>query len=247
MAADISRIAQEVKCRGIILLCKRMRESDLLVHLFTKTHGRMMFYAFGALNSRKRFPSGCDPLWHVQFHGEQNNKGGWTLKEVTLVNPFIELTKDVKKFQIASQALQLIYRMTPLEHPNSNLFILLGGFLQTLSQPMETELNSHLLFLFEVKALQYAGMLHLGEMCTQCGGVIGTTVSWMSVRGLVCHTCKPGVRGSHRAFEYQDRVRVKQFLATHNLKVVYDLTQDSAHALSKLRPHVEGVKADYGL
>jgi hypothetical protein len=148
----------DIKDRGIILTRKWIREDDVMMHILTRRHGLILTYAHKAAISKRRFRNCCEIFRHIQFFAKRSKSEFCTMEEIITLNYFKPLTHTYQNYQIATQALQLIRTICPPEHPSQRLYILLGGFLQFLTQTS----NPHLAWpVFELKVLQAAGIFSM--------------------------------------------------------------------------------------
>ncbi|MEQ1876753.1 MAG: DNA repair protein RecO [Bdellovibrionia bacterium] len=136
-------------------------ESDLVIHGIN-THGaKVVFYARGALRSRKRFGGGIlEPTHYIQVLyrvSHKNPDAMMQMQEATLIEDFPKLREDYERLELALHCLTLTDRMSKEGTVHSEgVFHLLGNMLRTI----ETSDNLPLLKLhFELKLIALQGDL----------------------------------------------------------------------------------------
>lgn len=179
------------------LLLKRTdyREADLIVTLFSATHGKVRALARGARNSRKRFAGALEPIHTLDVDLDQPKRGDlFELRSSDVAIPRVHLSQDLDKLQGAGKVLGWLRDALPERHPEPELWELSSALLASLDAPQtrntDVELGSF--------GLQFLVLLGWGldfESCVKCGkscpeGKPGTLSA--SHGGLVCTACGGG-------------------------------------------------------
>jgi DNA repair protein RecO (recombination protein O) len=136
-------------------------ESDLVVHGLNPVGAKVVFYARGALRSRKRFGGGVlEPTHYIQVTyrtSHHNPEAMMQMQEASLLEDFPLLRSDYERLDLALHCLALVDRMSKEGMVHSEgVFHLLGNALRSL----ETSKSLPLLKLhFELKLLALQGEL----------------------------------------------------------------------------------------
>ena len=209
----------EIKDQGIILSRKLIREDDVLIHVLSRHFGQLLLYAHHGAISKRRFPNSCEILRHVQFYAKKSHNDFWTLQEITTLNYFKELSQQYGRYVIATRALSLIKKMVPLEYPSERLYILLGGFLQFLTQTPTPELTW---VAFEIKVVQEAGLFSLN--------LVQKAISEHRLR-----------------LSGEEITRVQMFLNSKNQHWIFSRPKEEMAVLQKLEVLMRRIREDYNL
>src|SRR5438552_9951402 len=103
---------------GIVLKTTPLRESDLLVVLYTSTHGRVTAVARGARKSRRRFAGALSLLVLARYQLGRRPRGElWSLESAEVVREWTQLSSDVIAVAHASYVAELIDGLLPAESP----------------------------------------------------------------------------------------------------------------------------------
>ena len=165
-------------------------ESDRVVTLFTRTHGKLGAIARAARKSLKRFGAGL-ALFGV---GEAtlNERPGAdlaTLESFDAARGFPLLLTDVAKVAHGGYACELVRELVPPHQPEPQLFDQLVNFLDYLERhPARAET----LRVFELHVLDSVGLRPTLDRCTRCDDdVLDQPGQVFPVRagGVVCGAC----------------------------------------------------------
>lgn len=243
MDLDRTNNVMEIKDRGLVLLRRLVREDDLVVQILSRDNGRIVSYAFKGARSKRRFV-GCDVMKHVRFLVAKGKKGGWILKELVVLNDFSHLIRCYETFQIASQVVNFVNKISPLEQPVRSLYVLLGSFLQMLSDPSKA--TPAMVHVFETKALQCAGLFSLTDHCLFCKRSTMDIQTIIHPRGLVCSNCRVG-KGTWGGLTPQEQVQIRSLLLHAKLGGLFSMSSENEALFLRLKPQVEQIKGDYDL
>lgn len=125
------------KDRVILLKTVRYGEADLILTGLSYQGAKMVFFAPGALSSRRRFGYGVlEPSHYVEISFRTSRRHGslTCLQEASLVNDFSFLRKNYECLDIALSCLILVEKISQECLANRNLFELLGNTLSALNQ-----------------------------------------------------------------------------------------------------------------
>ena len=118
---------------GIILLRQDFRETDRIVSLYTREHGRLNARLPGVLRPSGKLKA-ISELFACADYRIYIRRGG-TIGTITggkISNIFPALRADLKKLTLAFYFCELLYRLTPLHQPSEGKFELLYSSLKAL-------------------------------------------------------------------------------------------------------------------
>lgn len=118
---------------AVILYRQPFRESDRIVSLYTRTHGRLNARVPGVAQSRGKLKALCEPLTlcDLRFYVK---RGGVlaTLTGGKIHSVFPSVRRDLKRTQLALHCCELFLRLTPLHQASEAKFELLTTALTEL-------------------------------------------------------------------------------------------------------------------
>ena len=156
------------KRQGIILNTIDYKENHKILYLLTKD-GKDSFLVMRAKRIKEGLANDTQNLTLIDFEVEEKNTLS-KAKNIDVVNYFNEIKNDLKKFAVASYALELIYRMVPDTDTHSEvLYRLLLEFLHQVS--LRNDLK-FLLLQFRIKMLYFLGIQPQFKMCCHCGKTV---------------------------------------------------------------------------
>lgn len=162
------RIIQD---EGVVLRNQPFGESDIIVSIITRKHGRLTCIAKGAKRSKKRFGVNIQPLSQSNFR--LVDKGVNYLLRIDsceLIRYRENLSSSIENFVNSEYAIELIYKLLPEREENENIFILLLWYLDNINSRKNSEL---LVRAFESRLFTYLGYKPNLSLCGGCG-----TDSW---------------------------------------------------------------------
>jgi DNA repair protein RecO (recombination protein O) len=113
----LSELAAEAPL-GVVLRTTPLRESDLLVTLYTDTHGRVSAVARGARKSKRRFAGALSLLVLGRYQLGRRPRGElWGLESADVVREWTQLSTDVVAVAHASYVAELVGALLPAEAP----------------------------------------------------------------------------------------------------------------------------------
>ena len=176
---------------AIVIGLMDYRETDRIVHLYTKEHGRMSGIARGAKKSVKRF-GGAFELFarlSLQFLPAENLVAISSAEALTIY-PGIRTTLET--IAHASYAVELVAALTPERLANKRVFRLLSAYLEQLDTLPADPSDRHF---FEINLLNILGYRPQLESCADCGAALPPAGGFWSPgrsHGIVCRRCSRG-------------------------------------------------------
>lgn len=176
---------------AIVLGVMDYRETDRIVQLFTREHGRMSGLARGARKSVKRFKGAFELFAHltVDFLPAENLAAIGSAEPITI---YPGIRTALSSIAHASYAIELVAVITPERLPNRRVFRLLAAYLQHLDALPADPSERHF---FEINLLNILGYRPPLESCSRCGAALAYEGGCWSPglrQGIVCARCSRG-------------------------------------------------------
>jgi DNA repair protein RecO (recombination protein O) len=175
---------------AVVLRAQKLGESDRIVTLLTRSHGRVRAVARGVRKTSSRIGGRLEPFAHVDIQLYT----GKSLDSVTQVESIAAmggaLTSDYVAWTSGTAMLETAERLTPQEgEPAVPQFALLVSGLRSLTAGEHDPrliLDSYLL-----RSLAVAGWSPSFHDCAQCGSEGPHRAFAIAAGGIVCDSCRP--------------------------------------------------------
>jgi DNA repair protein RecO (recombination protein O) len=181
---------------GVVLRMTPLRESDLLVVLYTATHGRVSAVARGARRSHKRFAGALSLLVLGRYQLGRRSRGSelWSLEGAEVEREWTSLASDVVAVAHASYVAELVGALLPAESPDPHALDVIVALWDSLAEggPSPGALRA-----VELALLEIAGHRPSIEQCAACGATdLEVGAVFDPVRGgALCRRCAATSRG----------------------------------------------------
>ena len=152
---------------GVVLRTTPLRESDLLVVLYTDVHGRLTAVARGARRSQRRFSGALSLLVLGRYQlGRRPHGELWSLESAEVVREWTRLSADVVAVAHASYVAELVGELIPAEAPEPEALDLVVGLWDAIDAggPSPGALRA-----VELALLELVGQRPAIEHCAACG------------------------------------------------------------------------------
>jgi DNA repair protein RecO (recombination protein O) len=175
---------------AVVLRVQKLGESDRIITLLTRRHGRIRAVARGVRRTMSRFGGRLEPFGHIDIQLAEG-RSLHTVSQVEGVDLFArQLGDDYPRYTAASAIVETAERLTPVEQePSLRLFQLTLGALRALAireHPGGLVLDAYLL-----RAMGVAGWAPALRACAVCGsGGVHPAFS-VAAGGCVCPDCRP--------------------------------------------------------
>jgi len=176
---------------GVVLKTTPLRESDLLVVLYTETHGRVAAVARGARKSQRRFAGALQLLVLGRYQLGRRPAGGrelWGLDSGEVEREWTHLASDVFAVAHASYIAELVAALLPAEVPEPHALDLMVALWESLAEggPSPAALRA-----VEIELLDIAGHRPALDACAACGATdLETGAMFDPARGgAICKRC----------------------------------------------------------
>lgn len=212
------RGAREYADRGIVLRSYKLGESDKILRIMTREHGKRSAVARGVRKTGSRFGGRLEPLTcaSLLMHRGRNMD---TVKQVEILTSFRGIREDLDLFVNGSAMAELVDNIAVEQEPHPELFDLLWLALRLMLEHPERAAFVRAFFEFEV--MSASGFELMLSRCAACGGEVGVGQTSFSLHlgGYVCERCR-----SARGREVGKLIRVSpatagvlSWMATHEL------------------------------
>src|SRR5438132_2811710 len=181
---------------GVVLKTTPLRESDLLVSLYTQEHGRVAAVARGARKSQRRFAGALQLLVLGRYQLGRRPRGElYSLDSADVEREWMRLAGDVVAVAHASYAAELVAGLLPPESPEPHALDVIVALWESLADagPSPAALRA-----VELVLLELAGHRPALDGCAACGAAdLATGAVFDPVRGgAMCRRCAATSRGA---------------------------------------------------
>jgi DNA repair protein RecO (recombination protein O) len=183
-------------CLGVVLRTQPLRESDLLVVLYTDVHGRVSAVARGARKSQRRFAGALSLLVLARFRLGRRPRGDlWGLDDAEVIREWTRLSTDVVAVAHASYVAELVTVLLPAEAPEPSVLELVVAAWDSLADggPSPGALRA-----VELALLEIGGHGPAIDQCAVCGSSdLESGAVWDPIRGgAICRADAARSRGA---------------------------------------------------
>jgi len=151
---------------GVVLKTTPLRESDLLVVLYTATHGRVAAVARGARRSQRRFAGALQLLVLGRYDVRRSRGELWSLEAADVEREWTAIASDVFAVAHASYIAELVAGILPAESPEPEALDVIVGLWESLA---EGGASPAALRHVELALLELAGHMPALASCAACG------------------------------------------------------------------------------
>ena len=170
---------------GIIIKETSYSETSKLITLITKEHGVINLLAKGAKTIKSPLRSGTTILTHGHFTIIYKESKLSTLKEVSIINYYKSIKKDINKISYATYILELVEQVIKQTN-NEEVYDLLVSSLKKIEENLNPLVITNIL---ELKCLNYLGVMPILDCCSICGNKNIITIS-ADHGGYICKNCR---------------------------------------------------------
>jgi DNA repair protein RecO (recombination protein O) len=180
-----------VRDDAVVLRCQKLGESDRIITLFTRRHGRIRAVAKGVRRTSSKFGARLEPFGHIDVQFAEGRGSLHTINQVEGIELYgRRLVDDYARYTTASAIAETAERLTAIEsEPSIQLYLLTLGALRVLADSEHAStlvLDSYLL-----RAMGFAGWAPSLTSCAVCGsGGVHRAFS-VPAGGTVCVDCRP--------------------------------------------------------
>ena len=170
---------------GIIVNETNYGETSKILNVITKEKGLISLMAKGCKNIKSPLRSTASKLTFGTFIIYYKENKISTLKEVTILDNFINIKKDISKISYATYILELSEGVIK-QNNNKHIFELLIQSLKKINEGFDPLIIMNIL---ELKYLEFLGVMPVIDACTVCGKKTGIVTLSSYKGGYVCKNC----------------------------------------------------------
>jgi DNA repair protein RecO (recombination protein O) len=175
---------------AVVLRVQKIGESDRIITLLTRRHGRLRAVAKGVRRTTSRFGARLEPFGHVDLQIAQG-RALHTVAQVEGIDLYGKrFLDDYPRYTAVSAVVETAERLTPVEEePALRLFLLTLGAVRALAageRAVTLLLDAYLL-----RAMGAAGWAPALTECAVCGTPGRHRAFSVPAGGLVCPDCRP--------------------------------------------------------
>ena len=180
---------------AVVLRVQKLGESDRIITLLTRRHGRLRAVARGVRRTTSRFGARLEPFGHIDLQLAGSPEGvGSSLYSVSQVEAVALYGKrflgDYPRYTAASAIAETAERLTPIERePSLRLFQLTLGALKALAAGEHA--GGLVLDAYLLRGMSVAGWAPALSECAVCGTSGPHGAFSVPAGGSVCPDCRP--------------------------------------------------------
>ena len=186
-----------IRCEAILLRSVDFGESDRIVHLLTSDSGRLTAMAKAARRSHRRFPGTLDTFNHLVIEGRVKPRATMAfLERATLVDPYLGLRADPRRYALASFLAEMLDRLSPEGILGAEAERLFAFAVESFALLEHARPTPSLRLMLELRALDALGLRPEFGRCVRCGRVAGDEIAadhrvhfHVADGGIVCTAC----------------------------------------------------------
>ena len=185
-----------VKTEAIVLRSIRYGEADRILHLYSKSRGRIGAIAKGARKPKSRFGGRLEPFFRLDLLLHEGRSDLMTVTSVATVDGYPRLRSSGPALGAGARACDAVLRLLDSEEANQPAYSLLCRYLALLddsSQPRGAGLEVALSF--RLKLALVAGFAPELASCARCGEAEHLAGFSGAAGGVVCGGCEAGSFG----------------------------------------------------
>jgi DNA repair protein RecO (recombination protein O) len=180
----------------VVLRTQKLGESDRIITLLTRRHGRIRAVAKGVRRTSSKFGARLEPFGHVELQlaasvGEQATRSLQTIAQAVGIALYGgRFLDDYPRYTAASAIAETAERLTPEEgEPTLRLFQLTLGALKALA--VREHAATLVLDAYLLRAMAIAGWAPALTECAVCGTPGAHRAFSVPAGGCVCGDCRP--------------------------------------------------------
>jgi DNA repair protein RecO (recombination protein O) len=243
------------RTEAVILRSLKYGETSKILHLYTRSFGRLSVMAKGARGKNSRFGATLEPMNIVSaVLYKHEHRDIHLLSQCDSIVSLRRLTEDLDRMAVGLSAVSLVHTISHGEERNEALFSSLVETLQAANDATNSPIPA--LYFFEVRLLEILGFRPDFHICQACSAPVGRpegegtpdSTCGLDYGGGLCSAC---TREGHAVRNVSiQTVKVLQWLqncpsAVHalHLSLAAHQKQEIGESLRLfLRHHVEGFR-----
>jgi DNA repair protein RecO (recombination protein O) len=182
-----------LKTEAVVLRSIRYGEADRILHLYSKTRGRVGAIAKGSRRTKSRFGGRLEPFFRLDLILHEGRGELLTVTSAATIDGYPRLRASGPALNAGARACDAVLRLLDSAEPNLPAYNLLCRYLALLDEPdgergasLETALS------FRLKLALAAGFAPELASCAHCGDAEHLTGFSGAAGGVVCASCQAG-------------------------------------------------------
>lgn len=234
------------KSEGIILRRQDLRETSLILNIYTRDFGKIKGIVRGVRGSRAQYGGASLEIFaldEIVFY-ERKHADIYTISQCDLLEFFYPIRSSLDKLAYANYIVELIDSVTTLGDKNIEAYSLLLNSLKLLSGDSSPRRVTRI---FEIKLLHLLGLMPTLGQCANCGIKMDADAKFSFTHGgLICRKCfgagadkyaRPILQGTVKFIEH---IRSSPFEKVARVKVALEVGRELEEILRKfLDFHIE--------
>jgi len=179
-----------LKTEAFILKTYKLRETSLILSVYTRDYGKIKLVAKGARGPKSKFKGCLEPLSHIGIvFYEKKTRDLQLMSQANLINPHVKMVGDLKRTTLGFSIVELLDKAVAGEEPSDRLFSLTIQVLETVNQS-DGFLEAALWF-FETHFIDLMGYKPTWDACLKCHESLGMDGGYFLAQngGLLCNRC----------------------------------------------------------
>lgn len=178
---------------AVVLRSIRYGEADRILHLYSKTRGRIGAIAKGARKPKSRFGGRLEPFFRLDLVLHEGRGELLTVTGATTLDGYPRLRASGPALNAAARACDAVLRLLDSSEPNPPAYNLLCRYLAMLDDPgAEGAASLATALSFRLKLALAAGFAPELAACAHCGEAAHLSGFSGAAGGVVCVSCEGG-------------------------------------------------------
>lgn len=182
-----------LKTEAVVLRSIRYGDADRILHLYSRSRGRIGAIAKGARRPKSRFGGRLEPFFRLDLVLHEGRGELLTVTNVATVDGFPRLRASGPALGAAARACDAVLRLLDTTEPNPPAYNLLCRYLALLDDPAaERAAALETALAFRLKLALAAGFAPELAACAHCGDAEHLSGFSGAAGGVVCSSCEAG-------------------------------------------------------
>lgn len=183
-----------LKTEAVVLRSIRYGDADRILHLYSRTRGRIGAIAKGARRPKSRFGGRLEPFFRLDLVMHEGRGELLTVTGAATLDGHPRLRASGPALGAAARACDAVLRLLDSTDPNPPAYNLLCRYLAMLDDPKHGEraVSLEVALSFRLKLALAAGFVPELASCASCGETAHLSGFSGAAGGVVCSSCEAG-------------------------------------------------------
>jgi DNA repair protein RecO (recombination protein O) len=181
-----------LKTEAVVLRSIRYGEADRILHLYSKTRGRIGAIAKGSRKPKSRFGGRLEPFFRLDLVLHEGRGELLTVTNASTLDGYPRLRASGPALNAGARACDAVLRLLDSAEPNPPAYNLLCRYLALLDDPDEAAASLETALSFRLKLALAAGFAPELAACANCGEAEHLSCFSGAAGGVVCVSCEAG-------------------------------------------------------